>query len=172
MAVLNWGEPDIFHALPKDGTAPKTSKDWTELPTPKEDSTNLTSNEGTDKTATEEGGAIVDFLPGKNTYTLEFDLFIKKGETEKTSVQFLLDAVDGVVPGEHAFRIEGQDKGDDSEDKGTWCVLIERAVVKVTDSYTTADGSLMHVKATALKPKTGNTIKYYDDPKKEFTDGD
>lgn len=170
MAVLNWGECDIFHAKSTDGAAPATKEGWTELPTPKEDSTTLASNEGTDKEAREEGGAIVDFLPVKNSYTLEFDLYMKKGETDKTSVQWLLEAADGVVPGEHAFRVEGQDKGDGGSDKGTWCVLVERAAVKVTDSFTTADGSLLHVKATALKPKEGNTIKYYEDPKTKYAD--
>lgn len=163
MAVLNWGECDLFHAVPEGGAAPKTKSGWKELPTPKEDSTKLTSNEGTDKEAREEGGAIVDFLPGKNSYTLEFDLYVKKGETEKDSVQWLLDAVDGVVPGEHSFRVE-------SQDKDCWSILIERATVKVTDAYTAADGSTLHVKATALKPKEGNTVKYYNDPDTEFHD--
>lgn len=167
MAVINWGECDVFHGVPKDGTAPTASDEWQELPTPKEDTTKLTANAGTEKTATEEGGGIVDYMPGKNSYTLEFDLFLKKGETlpdwldpEKIN--------DGVVPGEHSFRVEGQDKGDGNSDKGTWCILIERSVVRVEDSYSTADGSLLHVVATALKPAKGNTVKYYDDPKTKY----
>ena len=157
----------MFHGVSKDGAAPKDSSGWEELPTPKEDTTKLTANAGTEKTATEEGGGIVDYMPGKNSYTLEFDLFLKKGEELPTWLKS--DAInDGVVPGEHAFRVEGQDKGDESDTKGTWCILIERSVVRVEDSYSTADGSLLHVVATALKPKEGNTVKYYDQPKKKF----
>ena len=77
MAVLNWGECDLKHATSTDG-AP--TGEWDELPTPKEDSTQLTTTAGTEKTATEEGGALVDYLPGKNTYQLEWDEFVKKGE--------------------------------------------------------------------------------------------
>ena len=152
MAVLNWGECNLFHADSTAGAAPKEAEKWKELPTPKEESTQLTTEAGSDKTATEEGGAIVDYMPGKNTYTLEFDLFKKAGEELP---DWITKAVDGVVPGEHAFRIE-------SQDKSTAAILIERAVVRVEDSYSTTDGTLIHVTAKALKPKEGNTVKYYD----------
>ena len=152
MAVLNWGECDVFAAVSTGGKAPEDAESWKELPTPKEDTTKLTTEAGSDKTATEEGGAIVDYMPGKNTYTLEFDLFKKAGETFP---EWITNAVDGVVAGEYAFRIEAQDKK-------TAAILIERAVVRVEDNYSTADGTLLHVVAKALKPEKGNTVKYYD----------
>lgn len=157
MAILSWGECDVFHAASAGGVAPKRSEGWEELPTPKEETTKLTAEAGTEKTATEEGGAIVDYMPGKNTYTMEFDLFRKKGEELP---EWLKDE-DGVVPGEHAFRVEPQDKA-------AWSILVERASVRVEDGYSTADGSTAHVVAKALKPAEGNTVKYYKDPATEF----
>lgn len=145
MAVLNWGECDLKHATSTDGTP---TGEWDELPTPKEDSTQLTTTAGTEKTATEEGGALVDYLPGKNTYQLEWDEFVKKGEEPS------FEDNDGVITGEHAFRVEAQDKDCPA-------IQIDRAVLRVEDSYTTADGQLRHYVARALKPKTGKTIKSY-----------
>lgn len=145
MAVLNWGECDLFHATSTDG-AP--TGEWTELPTPKEDTTKLTPTAGTEKTATEEGGALVDYLPGKNTYQLEWDEFVKKGEEPS------FEDNDGVIDGEHAFRVE-------AKDKECPAIKIDRAVLRVEESYTTADGSLLHYVARALKPKTGKTVKRY-----------
>ena len=46
MAVLNWGECDLKHATSTDG-AP--TGEWDELPTPKEDSTQLTTTAGTER---------------------------------------------------------------------------------------------------------------------------
>ena len=145
MAVLNWGECDLFHATCVDG-AP--SGEWTELPTPKQDSTELSTDAGDDMTATEEGGAIVDYMPGKNTYTLEWDEFVKKGKEPS------FEDDDGVIDGEHSFRIEAQDKDCPA-------IQIDRAVLRVEDSYNTSDGQLRHYVAKALKPASGKTIKSY-----------
>lgn len=145
MAVLNWGECDLFHATCHDG-AP--SGEWTELPTPKMDSTELSTDTGDDMTAQEEGGAIVDYMPGKNTYELAWDEFVKKGEDPS------FEDNDGVIDGEHSFRIEAQDKDCPA-------IQIDRAVLRVEESYTTADGQLRHYVAKALKPASGKTIKSY-----------
>ena len=145
MAVLNWGECDLKHATSTDG-AP--TGEWEELPTPKEDSTQLTTTAGTEKTATEEGGALVDYLPGKNTYQLEWDEFVKKGEEPS------FEDNDGVITGEHAFRVIPED------DTCEGC-QIDRAVVRCDESYSTADGKLLHYVARCLKPATGKTVKPY-----------
>lgn len=145
MAVLNWGECDLFHTTCANG-AP--SGEWTELPTPKMDSTELSTDTGDDMTAQEEGGAIVDYMPGKNTYELAWDEFVKKGEDPS------FEDNDGVIDGEHSFRIEAQDKDCPA-------IQIDRAVLRVEESYTTADGQLRHYVAKALKPASGKTIKSY-----------
>lgn len=145
MSQLNWGEPDLQTATSTNG-AP--AGEWKDLPNPKEDTLKLTANAGTDKTATEEGGAIVDYMPGKTTYTLEWDEFVKKGEEPA------FDDVDGVIAGEHAFRVSAQDKDCPA-------IQIDRAVLRVEESYSTADGSLRHYVATVLKPATGSSVKRY-----------
>ena len=78
MAILSWGKCKIETTPSTDG-APGSSASWTELDTPKEDTTKVTPTAGTEKTATEEGGELVDVRYGKNTYTLEFEIFVKKG---------------------------------------------------------------------------------------------
>lgn len=156
MAVLNWGECDLFHATSVDG-AP--SGEWKELATPKEDTTKLTPTAGTEKQATEEGGALVDYMPAKNTYQLEWDEFVKKGDEPS------FEDDDGVIAGEHSFRVEAQDKECPA-------IQIDRATLRVEESYSTADGSLLHYVAKALKPKEGKTVKRYVPKTKYPTDGD
>lgn len=147
MAVLSWGKCKLETTPSKDG-APATSGSWKELDTPKEDTTKITPTAGTEKTATEEGGELVDVRYGKNTYTLEFDIFVKKGKERP------FDDNDGLIEGEHAFRITPEDV----ECEGA---LIDRAVVRCDESYSTADGKMLHYVARCLKPKTGKTVKPY-----------
>lgn len=145
MAVLSWGECDLFACECVDG-APKG--DWEELPTPKEDTTELTASAGSDKEATEEGGALVDYMPAKNTFELAWDEFVKKGEEPS------FEDIDGVVDGEYSFRIEAQDKDCPG-------ILIERAVVKVETNYSSSEGILRHYTAKALTPAEGSMVKTY-----------
>lgn len=77
MAVLSWGKCKI-ETTPSTNGAPTSPEAWKALDTPKEDTTKITPTAGTEKTATEEGGELVDVRYGKNTYTLEFDMFVKK----------------------------------------------------------------------------------------------
>ena len=121
---------------------------WRELPTPKEDTTQLTSSAGTEKEATEEGGALADYMPAKNTYEAEWDEFVKKGEEPS------FEDEDGVIDGEWSLRIEAQDKDCPA-------IRIDRAVLRVEDSFATADGILRKYVAKALKPASGNSVKYY-----------
>lgn len=147
MSVLSWGKCTITHTTSTDG-APGASATWTEIDTPKEDTTKLTATAGTEKTATEEGGDIVDVLYGKNTYQLEFDIFVKKGSTRPFTSN------DGIISGEHAFRVVPADEACEG-------IQIDRSVVRVEESYSTADGILLHYVAKCLKPATGNTVKPY-----------
>ena len=94
------------------------------------------------------GGELVDVRYGKNTYTLEFDMFVKKG-TERP-----FEDNDGLIAGEHAFRITPEDE----ECEGA---QIDRSVVRCDESYSTADGKMLHYVARCLKPKTGKTVKPY-----------
>lgn len=145
MSVLSWGKCLLEHTTSTNGT-PGSS--WTALPVPKQDTTQLTATAGDQVDATEEGGDIVDSRTSKNTYELVFDLFVKKGETRP------FEDADGIIAGEHAIRLTPEDE----ECEG---FQIDRCTLRVEESYTSADGILLHYVARALKPATGKTVKPY-----------
>lgn len=147
MAILSWGKGLLETCVSTNG-APAVSPSWKSIDTPKEGTLKLTASAGQEVTATEEGGEIVDARSGKTTYTLEFDLFVKKG------VERPWEDTDGIITGEHAFRYT-------PEDEATEGFLIERSTVRCEESYTTADGKILHYVARCLKPKTGKTVKEY-----------
>lgn len=147
MSVLSWGIPTIEKAVSTNG-APEANATWDKLPTPKKDTTKLTTESGEEVVAQEEGGGIVDIKYGANSSQLEFDLFVKKGE------DLPFEDVDGVIPGEFAFRLT-------PEDRTTKGFLIERAVVRIEENYSSADGIILHVVVRALKPASGKTVKPY-----------
>lgn len=151
MAVISWGRPSKFETTTSTDGAPAEPGEWKSIETPKENTLKINVTAGSETTATEEGGGIVDIRFNANTYSLEFDEFVKKG---KTSV---FEDVDGVVAGEHAFRFLPED--DSCEGR-----LIERSTVRVEETFTTADGIIRHYVARCLKPKTGNTVKKYTKP--------
>lgn len=145
MAILAWGKCKIEFATSEAG-APNGA--WTEIDTPKEDTTKITPTAGTEVNATEEGGDVVDSRTGKNSYTFEFDLFVKKGVARP------FDDNDGIIAGEFAFRIT-------PEDKSTEGSQIDRCSLRVEESYTTADGKILHYVAKCLKPAVGKIVKEY-----------
>lgn len=145
MSQLSWGKCTIEKATSTKGTP---AEQWTAIDIPKEDTTKLTPTAGTEKTATEEGGDLVDSRTGKNTYQFEFDLFVKKGGTRP------FEDVDGVIAGEWAFRLT-------PEDEETEGFLIDRSTVRCEESYSTADGKMLHYVVKVLKPATGKSVKPY-----------
>ncbi|MCF0187947.1 MAG: hypothetical protein HUK04_00410 [Bacteroidaceae bacterium] len=147
MAVLSWGKPTIEHT-DSVGGAPGASATWTTLPVPKKDTTKLTPTAGEETTAEEEGGDTVDSRTGKNSNIFEFDIFVKKGEARP------FEDIDGVIAGEHAFRLTPEDE----ECEG---FQIDRSTLRVEESYTAADGKLLHYVAKVLKPKEGKMVKPY-----------
>ena len=147
MSILSWGKCSITKTTSTNG-APEQSATWSAIDTPKEDTTKLTPTAGAEKPATEEGGDIVDALFGKNTYQFEFDIFVKKGSTRPFT------DTDGVVSGEFAFRVAPADATCEG-------IQIDRAAVRVEESYSTADGILLHHVCKCLKPASGNTVKPY-----------
>ena len=147
MAILSWGKCLIQHADSVNG-ALAAGASWTDIDTPKEDTTKITPTAGNEVTATEEGGDVVDARTGKNSYTLEFDLFVKKGVSRP------FDDNDGIISGEHAFRVIPED--DTCEG-----IQIDRCSLRVEESYTTADGKILHYVAKCLKPAAGKIVKEY-----------
>lgn len=145
MATLNWGKMKL-ETKPSEGGAPKENSEWKKIDTPKNGTTKIDTTEGNVTEALEEGGGVVDSRTEQSKYKLEFDLFVKK------DVDPPFTDVDGVIQGEHAFRLIPEDP----TAKG---YLIDRAQVAVTESYTSAEGGLMHYVIKVLKPKEGEFLK-------------
>lgn len=145
MATLNWGKMKL-ETKPSEGGAPKENAEWKKIDTPKNGTTKIDTTEGNVTEALEEGGGVVDSRTEQSKYKLEFDLFVKK------DVDPPFTDVDGVIQGEHAFRLIPEDP----TAKG---YLIDRAQVAVTESYTSAEGGLMHYVIKVLKPKEGEFLK-------------
>lgn len=148
MSVLSWGKFTLEHTTSSAG-APGSS--WTAIDTPKEDSGKLTPTAGNTVEATEEGGDVVDARTGKTKYTFEWDNFVKKGGTRP----FTDD--DGVIAGEHALRLTPED--DTCEG-----IQIDRCTISVQESFSSAEGKLLHYVAKVLKPASGKSVKPYTKP--------
>ena len=147
MAILSWGKCTIEHTTSTNG-APSSGATWTAIDTPKLDTTKLTPTAGQVTEAQEEGGEVIDSRTGKTTYELDWYNFVKKGGTRPFT------DTDGVISGEHAIRVTPED---------TTCegIQIDRAMLRVEEEYTAADGKLLHYFAKCLKPASGQTVKPY-----------
>lgn len=140
--IVNWGKPKIWV---KD--LDETNSSWIEVPTPVEDSTELTTTEGDKLEAKIEGGENEDVRVKRSTYELAFDVRKTKGRTAPIA------SVDGVVEHNYALMLQPEDPA---------CVgfSIEKANVSVLDTYTAADGSSWQYRFQALKPESGAQIKW------------
>lgn len=147
MAILGWGKCKIKHTTSTNG-APAAGANWEQLPTPKQDTTKVVPTAGAEKVAYEEGGDIVDVRYDKTTYQLEFDLYVKKGEDRP------FEDNDGIIDGEHAFRVI-------PEDESNRGCQIDRSVLRVEENFTTAEGFFLHYVAKVLKPAAGKSVKPY-----------
>lgn len=148
MATISWGKPSSFETTPSVDRAPAEQAEWKNIETPKDGTLQINVTEGAEHTANEEGGGLVDIRYDANTYELSFTEFVKKGKTP------IFEDADGVVSGEHAFRFLPED--DSCEGRQIDC-----SIVRVVETFTTADGLLRQYKARCKKPKTGNTVKKY-----------
>lgn len=142
--ILSWGKPTISWKTSTNGQP--ASGSWTIIDTPKEDTTQLTSSAGDNVEAKEEGGELVDVMFKKNTYTLEFDIFVKKGKALPWT------DTDGIVSGEYAIEIT-------PEDQNCVGIQIDRCTLRAETNYTSADGITVHYTATPLKPASGKMVK-------------
>ena len=145
---LNWGKNRIDYTTSTG--APAQGADWTQITKVREGTTVLTPNEGTDLEARIEGGEVIDSLPGKTTYQLDFEVFVEKGETMPFS-----DA-DGVVSGNYALRVIPV------EDETCPAIQIDYCSIKAMHTYNTTDGWRIQYRVKGLKPTSGNTVKQYN----------
>ncbi len=151
MAVLSWGNPTIEYVKLEDGAIP-SSPTWTPISAKiKEDSTQLITNKGTKNEAFAEGGDIVDVRYSKNTYTLEFEIYLSKGQS------LPIEHTDGVVSEEYAVRLI-------PEDATIPGFVLSKTRVSVENTWTSKDGELAKYNFDALKPTTGNMLQSFTKP--------
>ncbi len=144
MAVIGWGKPTIvISKLDNEGNP--TS--WTEVPTPAEDSTTLTTTKGDKTEAKLEGGANEDVKYGRNTYALAYQIRVAKGKAMP------FDALDGVVEGEYAVAVQ-------PEDPAVPGIMMKKSVVSAEDTYSAAEGGAIIYTHDALQPNEGSQVEW------------
>lgn len=144
MAVIGWGRPTIVISKLDTSGEPTT---WSEVPTPAEDTTSLTTTKGDKTEAKLEGGANEDVKYGRNTYALAYQIRVAKGKT----MPFV--AVDGVVDGEYAVAVQ-------PEDPSVPGIMIKKSVVSAEDTYSTAEGGAIVYTHDALQPNEGSQVEW------------
>lgn len=144
MAVLSWGKPRLVIGKLDDNDA---VTEFIELPTPVENSTQLTTAKGDKKEAKVEGGENEDVKYGKNTYALATSIRAAKNR------QRPLSDVDGVIAGNYVVFLQ-------PEDPDAQGFVIDKSVASVEDSFTTEDGGIWAYGFDALKAKTEGQVKW------------
>lgn len=142
MSVLAWGKPRIFV---KD--LDEASAKWKEVPTPVENSTQLTPTKGDKKEAKVEGGENEDVRYSKNTYALAYQIRIAKGKV----MPFEHD--DGIIAHNYAVAVQ-------PEDPTVPGIMIDKSTVSAEDNFTTEEGGSITYTHDALKPATGKQVKW------------
>jgi hypothetical protein len=146
MAVLNWGKPTVqIGVVGAGGSVPAT---WLELPAIVQGTAQLTTEAGNKTEAIAEGGDIVDVRYDKSKYTLELELFVKKGDAKP------IDDNDGVIIDNYAVRLT-------PEDPAGYGFVMDNTSVACTETWTAADGSRWKYTFSGLKPATGKILKAY-----------
>jgi hypothetical protein len=145
MAKISWGQPTLEYAqLKADGTLDT----WTQLPTPVQDSTQLTTEQGNKLEAPLEGGELYDVRYDKNKYTLVFELY--KG----TDVTQPISDDDGIITSEYAIRLT-------PEDPTVPGFQMLRCAVSVLNTWASNIGQKWQYTFQALKPATGKMLQEY-----------
>lgn len=144
MAVIGWGRPTIVISKLDSSGEPTT---WSDVPTPAEDSTSLTTTKGDKTEAKLEGGANEDVKYGRNTYALAYQIRVAKGK----KMPFV--ALDGVVDGEYAVAVQ-------PEDPSVPGIMIKKSVVSAEDTYSTAEGGAIVYTHDALQPNDGSQVEW------------
>lgn len=134
--MLSWGKCRVLYKA-------ITDNEWSELPTPVENSTQLATTQGQKNEAKVEGGENEDVKYGRNTYALNTNVRMAADRTP-------IENSDGVVDEEMSFIVQ-------PEDTKAVGIYIERATVSVQDSFNTQDGGVWAYVIDALKPKQDTT---------------
>lgn len=142
MAKIAWGKPRIFvKDVETEGAK------WYELPTPEEDTTQLSAEKGDKLEAKIEGGENEDVKYKRSTYSLAFN--IRKAKNRQAP----FPSLDGVVNNHYAVLLQ-------PEDPLVEGFYIEGATVSVDETFTAADGAKWECTMEAVKAASGDTVKW------------
>ena len=148
MSVISWGKPTIEFGV---STGRVSAEAFTAFPEIKEDTAKLTTTAGAIKTATEEGGGVIDQYQQKNSYMLELEVFVKRGDDKP------IEDADGVITDEYSVRLIPED----DTLKG---FIMDAAMVHVEQTWSAADGETLKYTFTGLTPASGTIVKSYTKP--------
>lgn len=140
--ILSWGKPRIFI---KDLDVADAK--WQEVPTPVEDSTQLSTTKGDKKEAKVEGGENEDVKYNKNTYALVFN--IRQAKNRKKPIS---DS-DGIIMHNYAVALQPEDPTIEG-------FVIDKSAVSIEDTWTSADGGVWIYTFDALKADKGDQVKW------------
>lgn len=147
MAVLSWGGPTIGFTLSKNG-APEANAEWKNMPDIKQGTAQLTTEAGEKTEALNEFGEVVDTRTAKSKYTLEFQVFVKKGDKKP------IEDADGVILDNYAVRLTPEDPTNEG-------FQMDNCSVSCEETWSSADGKLWKYTFSGLKPKEGSILKSY-----------
>lgn len=142
MSKISWGKCSVYV---KD--LEETGAKWKKLPTPIEDSTELSTEKGDKLEALIEGGEAEDVKYKSNKYALAYGI-----RRMKERVMPFTD-VDGVIAHRHAVAVV-------PEDANAPGCLIDNSIVSCEDVYNAADGASVTYTHDVLKPESGNAVKW------------
>lgn len=126
MAVLSYGKPKIEIA---ELDADDNMSPWVQIDVPKDGTTSMDTQEGDNTEYLEEGGGLVDSYRKSSKYTLNFELYAKKG------FQKPIADVNGVVTKNYAIRLT-------PEDPETYGFILYKCSVSCVETHTVADGMM------------------------------
>lgn len=138
----------LYESAAASPTAALEKATWIALSPIKQDSTKLTTTKGAKTEAKEEGGGLVDVRFDKNGYTLEAELYVKKGW-----VRPIADS-DGLIINNYMVRVTPED----STNEG---FVIDKASVQLEENFAAKDGKTIKYTFEALLPATGDMLKEY-----------
>lgn len=139
---IGWGKCSIFvKNLADDANV------WTKLPTPKADSTQLTTTQGDKLEAEIEGGEYEDVRYNASSYELAYTI---RRNTTRTA---FFTAVNGVVSDKYAVFVQ-------PENTAVPGVLMENTAVTVEDTFDTTDGGQWNITHAGVTPDSGNIVKW------------
>lgn len=134
MSYVSWGKNAIYNK-----NVEESGGKWEEMPTPVEDSSELSTTEGDKLEAPIEGGELEDVKYKAATYELKYDIRNTKGKA------IPIEHKNGVVEDHYATVVV-------PEDEECIACYIPKSSVSVSTSYTAADGFKSTFTHSALVP--------------------